>query len=235
MIARAAKFLSLPGEACCPSRRKDRSRLKRRQIIDAAGDLFLGTGYGTTSVDAIAAKAGVSKRTVYAHFDSKEALFIAVMDRCCADLLGIDPEEDDAVHAVDRLIPAASSDHIATVLAQIGGHFLDVIMAPDAVRLFRVVVAEAERFPELGRLYHETGPKRMLDRLADLLRAAEAAGQIRLPEPAEEIAWRFVCDLKDPHHFLMALCVIDAPDAAEKKRLVERAVARFKASVNNGD
>ena len=76
MIARAAKFLSLPGEACCPSRRKDRSRLKRRQIIDAAGDLFLGMGYGTTSVDAIAAKAGVSKRTVYAHFDSKEALFI---------------------------------------------------------------------------------------------------------------------------------------------------------------
>lgn len=234
MIARAAKFLSLPGEACCPSRRKDRSRLKRRQIIDAAGDLFLGMGYGTTSVDAIAAKAGVSKRTVYAHFDSKEALFIAVMDRCCANLLGIDPEED-VPSPIDRLMPLEGSGQIVDVMTRIGARFLDVALAENTVRLFRVVVAEAERFPELGRLYHEVGPKRMLDRLAELLQAAETAGQIQLPEPAEEIAWRFVCDLKDPHHFLMALGVIGAPDEAEKKRLVERAVARFKASVNTGD
>ena len=224
------------GDACCPSARKDRSRLKRRQIIEAAGDLFLGTGYGTTSVDAIAAKAGVSKRTVYAHFDSKEALFIAVMDRCCADLLGVDPEEEEEeTSPIDRLMPRDGCGQIADVLTRIGTRFLDVALAEDTVRLFRVVVAEAERFPELGRLYHEVGPKRMLDRLAELLQAAEASGHIRLPEPAEEIAWRFVCDLKDPHHFLMALGVIGAPDAAEKKRLVERAVARFKASVNNGD
>jgi len=234
MISRAAKVQALIGDACCPSARKDRSRLKRRQIIDAAGALFLGMGYGTTSVDAIAAKAGVSKRTVYAHFDSKEALFIAVMDRCCADLLGIDPEED-AASPIDRFMPWEGCDQIADMLTRIGTRFLDVALAENTVRLFRVVVAEAERFPELGRLYHEVGPKRMLDRLAELLQAAQAAGHVQLPEPAEEIAWRFVCDLKDPHHFLMALGVIGAPDAAEKKRLVERAVARFMASVNNGD
>src|SRR5690606_27828391 len=124
----------------------DAASPKRAAIIAAATDLFTRSGYGAVSMDAIAAKAGVSKRTVYSHFPGKDVLFAAVMTRHCGVVAGdawtMDPEIEPRQMLIDR-----------------GRRFLRLITARESVALFRTVTAEAERFPELGRAFFETGPK----------------------------------------------------------------------------
>lgn len=233
MMNRPSKQGASPSPCAPPlTARESRSRQKRQQIIDAAGKRFLDSGYGATSMDTIAAEAGVSKRTVYAHFDNKEALFIAVIDRLCMELTGLDPNDGPADgYPVDRLFRKYASEDIVVALQEIGGRLLDLVLAKEPIRLFRIVVSEAERFPELGRLFFEHGPKRVLDQLTALIEAATADGRIAPSEPARDIAWRFVCDVKDPHHLMMAIGVAQPPSPAEKARLVDRAIRRFLDSV----
>ena len=206
----------------------DRSRRKRAQIIQAAGTLFLEAGYGATSMDAIAAKAGVSKRTVYAHFANKEALFIAIMDRRCAELSGLDPDATERpADGVGRIFDGLDPTDLEAALRRIGTRFLDIVLSEDPMRLFRVVVAEAERFPELGRLYHGFGPAPMVRRLSALFGEAEAAGRLTLDDTPEGCAWRFLGDLKEPRHLMMALGVEPPPSETEKRHYVETAVRRL--------
>ena len=78
-----------------------RSEEKRAQIIEAATKLFMKSGYGAVSMDAIAARANVSKRTVYGHFADKATLFIAIMDGYCAGIGGTKVLEDKDDGRVD--------------------------------------------------------------------------------------------------------------------------------------
>src|SRR3546814_2898841 len=85
----------------------DSASPKRAAIIAAATDLFTHSGYGAVSMDAIAAKAGVSKRTVYSHFPGKDVLFAAVMTRHCSTVSGaagweLDPEVEPREMLTDR-------------------------------------------------------------------------------------------------------------------------------------
>jgi AcrR family transcriptional regulator len=167
---------------------------KRTAIIAAATELFTQSGYGAVSMDAIAAKAGVSKRTVYSHFPGKDVLFAAVMTRHCSRLSGesvweLDPEIEPREMLTDR-----------------GRRFLRLITSPEAVSLFRTVTAEAERFPELGRTFFETGPKCWFGSFEDYLRAQDEKGRLRVPNPA--VAAKFLFSLlKDPLHLRMMLGV----------------------------
>lgn len=102
-------------------------------------------GYGGASVDDIVAAAGVSKRTLYAHFDGKHALFVAIVRESCEALL-LPLRETDITERTPE----------ATLMA-LARTFLDVILAPSGISLYRIVVAEAPRFPELGRAFYEAG------------------------------------------------------------------------------
>ncbi|MEO3431189.1 TetR/AcrR family transcriptional regulator [Pelagibius sp. CAU 1746] len=185
---------------------------KRTAIVAAATELFTQSGYGAVSMDAIAAKAGVSKRTVYSHFPGKDVLFAAVMTRHCGRLSGesvweLDPEVEPREMLTDR-----------------GMRFLRLITSPEAVSLFRTVTAEAERFPELGRTFFETGPKCWFGSFEDYLRAQDKMGRLRVPNP--EVAAKFLFALlKDPLHLRMMLGVqakvTEAEIAAHVKTVVE--------------
>ena len=94
-------------------------------------------------MDAIAARAGVSKRTVYSHFPGKDALFAAVMGSHCDRAVGLD---------TCQLDPDGDP---RSELTDLGVRFLSLVTSPTAVALFRTVVAEADRFPELGRTFFE--------------------------------------------------------------------------------
>ena len=213
----------------------DRSRRKRAQIIQAAGTLFLEAGYGATSMDAIAAKAGVSKRTVYAHFANKEALFIAIMDRRCTELSGLDPDAAETPpDGAGRVFQGLDPTELEPTLRHIGSRFLDIVLSEDPMRLFRVVVAEAERFPELGRLYNAFGPEPMVRHLSALLTEAQDAGRMTLDDTPEGCAWRFLNDLKEPRHLMMALGVAPPPTPAEKRGFVDGAVRRLLRSCAPG-
>ncbi|MGE0499705.1 MAG: TetR/AcrR family transcriptional regulator [Rhizobiaceae bacterium] len=136
---------------------KTRVERTRKSIVSAASDVFLRDGFLGASMDDIAATASVSKQTVYAHFQSKEELFVAVI-RGMSGLAGDQLQEKVADPADDVPIERFLLDFARTQLA--------LIMTPRLLQLRRLVIAEADRFPELGAALHERGPARSIGRLA---------------------------------------------------------------------
>jgi TetR/AcrR family transcriptional repressor of mexJK operon len=134
------------------------SMRKRRAIVDAATAAFLRGGYLGTSMDEIAALADVSKTTVYNHFADKEALFSAVV-RARVD------EASDPVH--DEIVALAGTTDLERDLRELARRQLERVMQPHILALRRLVIAEAERFPELGRLFYERGAGRTVEALAE--------------------------------------------------------------------
>jgi TetR/AcrR family transcriptional repressor of mexJK operon len=187
---------------------------KRDAIVGAAIGLFLESGYGAVSMDAIAAAAGVSKRTVYSHFENKETLFGAVMGHLCSAMGG--PTLDDGV----------PDGPPAQVLTDFGRKFLNIVSSPQALALYRVVTAEAPRLPELGEVFYEAGPRRFIDLMAAYLTEQDRKGTLRVAEPARAAA-QFMAMIKDPLHLRLSLGVGPLPDQAELERAVASAVAVF--------
>lgn len=154
-----------------------RSAVKRRAILDAAISLFLAQGYARTSVDAIAAAAGVGKQTVYGHFGDKEALFLAAVDAARG-----------AAHTPlpDEL--ADTGDPVAD-LTDAGERLLRVVLSRELSELHRLTIAELPHHPELQRMWRD-GSGILPDTVADYLRACHRAGTLDVPEP-EQAARQF--------------------------------------------
>ena len=115
-----------------------RMRRSREKILAAAEEVFLGNGFLGANMDAIAETAGVSKQTVYSHFDSKEALFlevIATMTGGAAEEIGETVEEVFDDRAVGDYLLNLAIDQ------------LEVVMTPRLMQLRRMVIGEAGRFP----------------------------------------------------------------------------------------
>ena len=141
---------------------------KRRQILDGARTVFLASGFDGASMGEIAREAGVSKGTLYVYFDSKEALFealiIAEKANLAETLFTFDPNETD--------IPA--------VLTRLGMSFLAEMSQPRHISVHRMVIGVCEKFPQFGQVYYEAGPARGVARLAAYLDAQVEAGRLRI-------------------------------------------------------
>lgn len=119
---------------------------KRAQIVEAALAAFLESGYASASVNRIAADAGVSIKTLYRHYQSKDELFGAVMEAACGRPLA----EGEVASSPDwYALPPAEA------LPRAGVEYLSHVLSPDQIALYRVVVRDADRFPDLGRRYIE--------------------------------------------------------------------------------
>lgn len=147
------------------------SRKKHRAILAAATEAFLEAGYGAATMDDIAARAKVSKQTIYHHFGSKEILFAAIVEERSEGFL--------APIAHVELEPG----NLAEALRALGIEFLERVLSPDSLALHRLILAESARFPELGRLSYESGPSRIVARLAQYLGAHHGHGGLSIPEP----------------------------------------------------
>lgn len=160
-----------------------RVRRSREKILAAAEQAFLHNGFLGANMDRIAEQAGVSKQTVYAHFQSKEALFlevIAAMTGGAAHDIGEDVE--------DRLDDRPVGDYLAAVAID----QLSVVMTPRLMQLRRMVIGETERFPALGRALYENGPKVSIRRVGRALAHYIVLGQIRTCDPvraAQQFNW----------------------------------------------
>lgn len=144
-------------------------RGKGQLVLDAAAELFREQGYGGTSMDAVATRAGVSKATVYAHFATKAHLFAAVIRReamKCFDL----PAELAELPVRDGL----------TVIAR---RAMDLLLDPKVVATYRMVVAEAYRLPELAEAFFGAGPAFGLDRVGSYLAEQTRRGMLSVPDP----------------------------------------------------
>ncbi len=193
---------------------------KAELVVQAARRLFLEHGYGATSMEAVARAAGVSKATLYAHFASKAELFSAIIATECRRIA---PTVDDG--EVDTL-PAREA------LFRIGRTLLTLVLSPQALSAYRVVVAETPRFPELGRAFYEAGPATTLRVLAGYLERATARGKLTVADPHTG-AVLLAGMIRSHLQLCRLLGVRDSVDEAELDRHVRAAVDLFLTGCGN--
>lgn len=156
---------------------------KRRAILDAARALFLQKGYAGTSMDEVAALAGVSKQTVYKHFVDKQRLF--------ADLITADISQSDGpAHPLVEAMP--DSQDVEQDLREFARQHLANVMQPHLLRMRRVLIGEADRFPDLADAWYENGPVRSCAMFAQWFRALDRRGLLRVDDPllaAQHFNW----------------------------------------------
>ena len=124
-------------------RMSSRGQQRKAKILSAATKLFLSEGYGETSIDAIVAKSGGSKATLYTYFPTKADLFRAVVDTIVTTHEG--PE-------------LRSPDNVRDTLVNFAEHRLGVVFSRNHRALTRLIIAERDRFPDIARMYYEQGP-----------------------------------------------------------------------------
>lgn len=202
-----------------------RSQEKHLAIIQAAKESFLETGFGATSMDAVAERAGVSKRTVYSHFESKVSLFGSVMSHLC-DMFGGAIQEQ-----IDRMMEIADKadgpdPEMPEMLRILAVRFLNLLTDPTDVALFRIIIGEASRFPQLGQEFFEKGPKKLSEQLAVYFSRQGELGTITVCDP-HEAAWHFLAIVKDPIHLKLLIGLVDTPSKADVEAIAARGVNHF--------
>lgn len=186
------------------------------QVLEGARTVFLAGGYEGASVDAIARAAGVSKATLYAYFPDKKLLFMEVAKAECASQIG---------EAREILSPDATP---ADALRAAGYRITGFVTSEFGQSIFRMCVAESERFPELGREFFRTGPAVFREQMCDYFRIAVARGDLVIDDlmlAAEQFVE--LC-----HAVLFVELVFGVREGATKAeiaRVVEGAVETFMA------
>jgi AcrR family transcriptional regulator len=145
---------------------------KREQVLSGARQVFGEVGYERASVDLIAARAGVSKATIYNHFGDKKSLFVAAVVAECEQLRsGL---------SLCRERPAGDMEE---GLARIGERVMTIFLTPSIARLYRQAMAETARLPEIGQMVWERGTSAVLDAIALHLERWSESGDLRIPDP----------------------------------------------------
>lgn len=161
-------------------RKSDRTAAKRARILDAAFEVFAGQGFSGASMDEIARQAGVSKPTLYAYFGDKEGLFTALLDVQKTDLL-------------TPLERKGGQDMVETLL-DFGMKYAAFALDPRIIAFGRMVIAEAARFPGIGRLYIHAGPERALNGIIRYMDSMRERGRLAFEdsELAAEDFWSLI-------------------------------------------
>jgi AcrR family transcriptional regulator len=152
---------------------------KRRQIVEGARLVFLARGFDAASMGDIAKAAGVSKGTLYVYFKNKEELFAAIVQQECGN------------HA-EGAFPLDNNDgDVEGVLTRIGTQLVTFMCRPEKASSLRIVIAIADRMPEIGKTFYETGPGYGIKRLTDYLEAQVRAGTLAIDD-CEVAAAQFI-------------------------------------------
>jgi len=198
-----------------------RSTRKRRAILDASTSVFLSNGYVGTSMDEIAALARVSKQTVYKHFADKERLFSEIVTATVDEIA--DPNYDEVLNLMDT--GDAERDLCAFARRQ-----LRAVMEPRLLQLRRLVIGEAGRFPQLGRLFYERGPGRTIDALATMFERLASRGALELDDPRLAAAHFNWLVMSIPLNQAMLLGEDEPATQAELDRYADAGVRAFLAA-----
>ncbi len=175
----------------------------------------MAQGFAGVSMDAIAEAAGVSKKTLYSHFDNKYALFAAVIEQRCSHVLA-EPPSDQEVRCAE----------LGPLLERIAVDFLTAIYAAEQVELLRTVIADAKTFPEIGAMMMNGPFKRSESIVRNLLLYRAKTGELTLPRP-DLAATQFIGMLKTDLQFRLLMRTIDAVPPLEIRRVARAAVSLF--------
>lgn len=144
---------------------------KQEQILRGAAAVFAEDGYDGASMSRIAARAGVSKGTLYNYFDGKAEMFAVWMSLECARTL---------THVFDA---SATEGNPRTVLGEIGRRILRMMLSPIGVTIHRMAVSESQKFPELSRAYYDAGPAQATRYMTAWLVQQTLAGHLSISDP----------------------------------------------------
>ncbi|MFD4602388.1 TetR/AcrR family transcriptional regulator [Streptomyces sp. NPDC058464] len=202
---------------------KKAPRSKREAALDAAVELFMSGGFDRTSMDAVAARAGISKTTVYAHFGDKLELFRAVTERAGTSL-DLD---------LDRVV-LASADDPEDRLTHIFFKVLEATSAPQYLSFVRVMAAESARYPELVETVRSLGVPHVVDVVATTLREDAVRRGYALPDP-EAYAGLFIRMAAAGVQMDALLGMGGGRDAAFLEALARWTAVVFLRALRNGD
>ena len=156
--------------------RRLRMAEKRASILRAARPIMLRDGLGGTTLDRVAAEGGIAKMTLYRHFPNKEALFEGLVMAMCEHIR--EGLENAPLADVDKPAPERLADELRA--------FTSALIEPDALALYRLIVAEGWRFPNLAHVFDQSGMRVIRQRISELLetggvtvnRSRQAAGEV---------------------------------------------------------
>ena len=140
------------------------------QVLQGARSVFLAEGFSAANMDRVAKASGVSKATLYSYFPDKESLFAVVVQNECAL---------QADHAMEQIDQTATPSAVLTGAAQ---HLLGFMTSEFGQRMFRMCVISAERFPELGLAFYNSGPRVVREKLSAYFEAAIERGELDIPD-----------------------------------------------------
>lgn len=196
-----------------PQIRKGR---KFDQVVQGAREVFLRDGFEGASVDDIARAANVSKATLYSYFPDKRLLFLEVATRQC------EQQAQDSIRRINLCEPPEE------VLSLVADQFLGFIYSDMGQRIFRICVAESDRFPQLGREFYQSGPMIMRVAMVDYLRRAVARGELRIDDydlAADQFAELCKADLWTK----LVFGIVQSVTEEQKARVIDGAVQTFLA------
>lgn len=192
---------------------------RRAYILNAAGRVFLEQGFAGASIGDIARAGAGSKGTLYTYFSSKEEMFEEFM-----------VSEIERRASITFELPEQANDPAKTLRA-LGIRYLDLITDPTVSALLRVVIAEAVRFPKIGHVFNEVGPKAAGAKLTEFIARCVEHGQLVIDSttlPMAASQFLRLCQVGIMQEFLLG--VGPAPTRAEIERTVDAAVAMFMAA-----
>lgn len=195
---------------------KVRRGRKFDQVLAGARDVFMTDGFEGASVDEIARRAEVSKATLYSYFPDKRLLFMEVAKTECRRLA------DQAVETIDMTLP------VAEILREAAGQMMDFITSDFGQKMFRICVAESERFPSLGSEFYECGPALVRERLVEFFEESVARGELKIDDlqlAADQFHALCKADIVERLVFNMEKTI---PDSI-RKRNIDGAVETFMA------
>lgn len=195
---------------------------KRLQILDGARRVFLSAGFAAASMGEIAREAKVSKGTLYVYFDSKEALFAALI----ADAKS---ETSERLLSVDTDLAEARDTDVELFLTTLSIGLMEKFRTPKHIAMVRMVMGAADKFPALARQFYEAGAGYGHARLSRWIGEQAAAGKLVAPDPAVA-AWQFIAMCCHPISARVTLGTLPPPDDGEIRATAEAAVRTFLAA-----
>jgi len=205
-----------------PAAPADEDNAKRRQIIEGARAVFLSHGFDAASMNDIARAAGVSKGTLYVYFKHKEQLFEAIVEQEC-------------LAQAEGIFDLDANDHdVEAVLTRLGFAYVRFLCRPEKASAIRTVIAIAERMPELGRKFYESGPGKGIAKLAAYISAQVGAG-VLVVEDCEVAAAQLMEAYQAMLFKSMVFNFVREPSEEQIGRVVPTAVKVFLAAYRAPD
>lgn len=189
---------------------RPKSEEKRCKIMKAASALFLECGFASTSMDLVASRAGVSKQTVYSHFDNKDSLYVAVIEDKCSQ------------YCFDEEILTMDASHFENSLNRLGHQFIQLLSDPEVIATYKALIGGVNTNQHISELFYTAGSRRGRKILSDFLTT-----QQKYPIStacAEKVSILFFSALKGEFHIKNLLGLDTQDDAKQFSQHVDQVV-----------